>query len=60
MTKTPHRPGERFVRLAASVREERDRLVRVVQEAAGALEQLLKADVERFLSFLDATARAKD
>jgi hypothetical protein len=48
------------VRLAASVREERDRLVRVVQEAAGALDQLLKADVERFLSFLDATARAKD
>jgi hypothetical protein len=39
MTKAPHRPGERFARLAASVREERDRLARVVQEAAGALKR---------------------
>lgn len=28
MTKAPHRPGERFARLAVSVREERDRLAR--------------------------------
>ncbi len=40
MAKAPHKPGERFARLAASVREERTRLARVVQEAADALEQL--------------------
>ena len=40
MTKAPRKPSERFVRLAASVREERNHLARVVQEAASALEQL--------------------
>jgi hypothetical protein len=44
MTKAPDKRGERFARLAASVREERDRLARVVQETAEALKQLSTSD----------------
>jgi hypothetical protein len=45
MAKAPRKPSERFTRLAASVREERDRLARVVQETAGALKRLSSSRV---------------
>ena len=42
MTKAPRRPGDRLARLAAVVRDEGERLARVVEETASALAQLSK------------------
>ena len=49
MAKTPARPGERFVRVAASVRAERSQLARVVHEAVSALDQVSASAAPRTL-----------